>query len=289
MNIHSDREPLVYITILQYGHYAHTSMCLESIMKIYYENYKIFVVDNNSPDNSLAKLKENYPHISIIESKTNRLFAGGYNYAIEYIKKHFEEPDYFLILNNDARIIEPNILNTLISDLRKYNASAAGPRIIEPQGIKSILEKVELWPLIMQNMLYPLYLPLKRMKNNKRNQKTRIVYTITGSCMLIRYNDFNKVNGFSDNGFLYFEEYYLADKLREKGHHILYVPSTSIYHEHSVSVDDKFSAADMQSAYIRSCIAYLGIDDVLLKRIVIQSFRIFYLVYAPLIRHFKGY
>jgi hypothetical protein len=46
----------VYIIILNYKGWKDTIECLESALKIDYENFQIIVVDNNSPDNSLEKL-----------------------------------------------------------------------------------------------------------------------------------------------------------------------------------------------------------------------------------------
>ena len=48
-------------------------------------NVSIIVADNCSTDNSLAFLKENYPHIRTIVLDSNYGFTGGYNRALKDI------------------------------------------------------------------------------------------------------------------------------------------------------------------------------------------------------------
>lgn len=49
---------MVYIIILVYNNWQDTIECLESVLKLKNIDYKIIVVDNNSPDNSLEYIKK---------------------------------------------------------------------------------------------------------------------------------------------------------------------------------------------------------------------------------------
>lgn len=48
---------MVYIILLNYNGWKDTIECLESIFKLYYYSFRVIVVDNNSPNNSLEYLK----------------------------------------------------------------------------------------------------------------------------------------------------------------------------------------------------------------------------------------
>lgn len=52
----NNRKPLVYILLLNYNGWKDTVICLESIYKNSYDNYRIVVIDNDSPDNSMEKI-----------------------------------------------------------------------------------------------------------------------------------------------------------------------------------------------------------------------------------------
>lgn len=61
MNTYLHRElvkepPLVYIIVLNYNNWEDTIECLESLLKLEYDNYKIVVVDNASPNQSMEKI-----------------------------------------------------------------------------------------------------------------------------------------------------------------------------------------------------------------------------------------
>ena len=72
-------------------------------------NVSIIVADNCSSDNSLAFLRENYPHIRTIELDSNYGFTGGYNRALKQV-----EAEYFILLNSDI-LVPDNWLEPLIS------------------------------------------------------------------------------------------------------------------------------------------------------------------------------
>ncbi|KKQ42911.1 MAG: hypothetical protein US61_C0019G0011, partial [Parcubacteria group bacterium GW2011_GWE2_37_8] len=106
--------PSVAIIIVNWNNAKDTVDCIESIKKIIYRNYKIFLIDNGSGDGSFVKFQSLYAGISgieILRLNDNLGFSGGNNIGI---KKALDEKfDYVLLLNNDTTV-EPNFLDELI-------------------------------------------------------------------------------------------------------------------------------------------------------------------------------
>ncbi|HPX78231.1 MAG TPA: glycosyltransferase, partial [Methanobacterium sp.] len=50
--------PLVSIIILNWNGWQDTLECLESVFQIDYPNYQVILVDNNSQDQSLEKIRK---------------------------------------------------------------------------------------------------------------------------------------------------------------------------------------------------------------------------------------
>ena len=48
--------------------------------------HKVYVIDNDSSDESLAYLNENHPEITVIQTGENLGYAGGYNEGLKAIQ-----------------------------------------------------------------------------------------------------------------------------------------------------------------------------------------------------------
>ena len=68
-----------------------------------YSSYKsdIYVIDNNSTDNSIKYVKLNFPEIKCIPLDKNYGFAEGYNKGLTNI-----DADVFCLLNTDIEVTE---------------------------------------------------------------------------------------------------------------------------------------------------------------------------------------
>lgn len=144
--------PLVSIIILNFNGWRDTIECLESVLKIDYNNYKIVVVDNKSIDGSVSKIKQwadgnliiedpisapilklilpfslkpleinlkplefcslKPKSISIIEAEKNQGFSAGNNIGINFSLKD-PSCEFVWLLNNDT-VVPPNCLKVLI-------------------------------------------------------------------------------------------------------------------------------------------------------------------------------
>lgn len=100
-----EKEPLVFIIVLNFNGINHLKYCLPSILKTSYKNCKVVIIDNNSQDDSMRYVKDNYPSIEVIGLDENIGWAGGNNIGIQYALKN--NAKYVLLANNDIRV-HPN-------------------------------------------------------------------------------------------------------------------------------------------------------------------------------------
>ncbi|WP_316507055.1 glycosyltransferase family 2 protein [Nitrosopumilus sp.] len=103
--------PLVSIIIVNFNGKKHLEKCLESLLKIYYSNYEIIIIDNNSTDGSIEFLEKNYPHIILKKLEKNYGFAQPNNLGAKLAKGKL-----LLFLNNDVSVT-PNFLNELVKSI----------------------------------------------------------------------------------------------------------------------------------------------------------------------------
>src|SRR5690242_9955962 len=110
----------VAIIILNWNNYEDTYECLKSLENLIYSNFDVYLVDNNSDDNSFTKLINDQDngkftvHINFIKSTANIGFAGGNNLGIN--QAYNEKYKYFWLLNNDT-IVDKYSLGELVETL----------------------------------------------------------------------------------------------------------------------------------------------------------------------------
>ena len=120
--------PTLSIIILTWNTADITCSCLSSIVK-HLKNivYEIIVVDNNSTDNSVLKIKSLIHSLKIENCKLkinpqNLGFARGNNAALKHAKGK-----YLLFLNSDMEILDSSIADMLKFFIKNKDIGAIGP------------------------------------------------------------------------------------------------------------------------------------------------------------------
>lgn len=221
--------PVIYIILVNYNGYKDTIKCIDSLKKINYINYKIIIVDNASSDNSLKILKQKTNNCIIMKSKKNLGFAGGNNLGIKYALAH--DADYIMLLNNDT-IVSNSFLNNMLMSFNKNNK-------IGLVGCKIMYypEKNILWyggGYIDWFKFIGVHYGMKQIDKGQYDIEKEIDF-MTGCCMLVKREIFEKVGLLSEDYFMYFEDVDFCVKIRNAGYKIWYDPKAVVYHKVGLS------------------------------------------------------
>lgn len=93
------KQPSVAALILNWNGADETIECLHSIQAQTYPHLRALVVDNGSADDSVARIRAQFPDVPLLENATNLGFAGGVNVGLRHLLE--QDVDYVLVLNND--------------------------------------------------------------------------------------------------------------------------------------------------------------------------------------------
>jgi len=96
---------MLSIIIVNWNGHQHLEVCLNSLFKQTYKDFKVIFVDNGSTDDSVRFVKDNFPHVKVIECQKNYGFAEGNNIGIREAMKD-SEMKYIVTLNNDTMVKE---------------------------------------------------------------------------------------------------------------------------------------------------------------------------------------
>jgi GT2 family glycosyltransferase len=187
----------------------------------------IIVADNNSTDDSVSFLKNDYPSIRIIELDDNYGFAGGYNNALKLV-----DNEYYVLLNSDVEVTE-NWLKPMVNLLDdNIDVVACQPKIKDYNN-KSYYEYAGASGGFIDKYGYPfcrgrIFDTLEK-DSGQYNEPSEIFWA-SGASLFIRSKQYHSIGGLDEFFFAHMEEIDLCWRLKNNGHKIMVCPSSTVYH-----------------------------------------------------------
>jgi N-acetylglucosaminyl-diphospho-decaprenol L-rhamnosyltransferase len=230
----------------------------------------VLVIDNASRDDSVARVRAEFPTVRLFESPTNLGFGAANNLAIAS-----SDSKYVLLLNTDA-FLQPESLTVLEQFMRGNPlVGVVGPTILNADG--TVQTAAWNFPSPLQSLfeysgignLFP-HVPLIGGYRKWNHNKTQRVPWLIGACILIRRSVFVDIGGFDSAFFMYAEETDLQRRIRRAGYDIQLCADTQVVHlgggsgtMESESVRRYFYTS--QDTYMRK---HFGIHGLIVHRIV---------------------
>ena len=197
------------IIIVTYGHWEQTKNCLDDLLKNPKESFRIFVVDNGSLDGTPERIAQDYPEVRLLCAKENRGFGAANNAGIALAQPKNFSFDSILFLNNDTRL-SPNAIPSLQKDLSLFPNDVVVPRLLNVDGS-------------LQKNWFSKIPPVQFFFNAFRSEESASRYVngeikpISGTSFyeaqwtnaaawMMTRETWNKVGGFDENIFMYYED-----------------------------------------------------------------------------------
>ena len=168
--------------------------------------YNILIIDNSN-DNILKEKIKNKINVKLFTIK-NKGYGAAINYANNLIKT-----DYFFVFNPDILDINDKFIDFFSEKTEDFKNDflCAGPRFLNVDA--------------------------KSHKQSDVKIKTAKIDAINGACMLINKKNFDLINGFDENFFLFFEENDFCKRGVKKGFKIYQINEVSVIHRSGTSVE----------------------------------------------------
>jgi len=240
--------------------------CLESIFKNIREvDFETIIFDNGSTDGSrefLEKFKGKDERLKIVLSEKNLGFATACNLAAKETKGEF-----ILFLNPDTEILRDN-LKVLLREFKKNKDwGVIGGQVVGVDG--KIQPSVRSFPTLFSQILillklhhfFPGLRPLQRyFCVDFDYAETKEVDQVMGACFLVRKKIFEKLHGFDEKFFLWFEEVDFCRRVKNNDFKVIYTPHFKILHYGAQSFSQLFSF-QKQKIFNQSLIYYFKKHD----------------------------
>ncbi len=223
----------VSVLMVSYNVKNYVDHALDAVLRSDFQNHDVILMDNNSFDGTVDFVRKHYPSVKVVANKTNLGFGKAVNQAATEARG-----DYLLILNPDT-VIKEDTISTLLNYLEQNeHVGMVGPKILNADGsfqpackrsfpslhvaIPKILGLSKLFPKAKWAGKYNLsYLD---------PDQEHTVDAISGACMLLRKNLFQKLGGFDEQFFMFGEDLDICRRMWDMNVEIHYVPTTQIVH-----------------------------------------------------------
>ena len=278
------------VVIVNYQTFELTKNTINSILEYDHPfSYEIFVVDNASGDDSLARLKDYFEdNVRFIASKENNGFAAGNNQALRKATGKYQ-----LLLNSDT-IVWENTLENIYDYMEKHaDVGACGCRVLLENGE---LDKAckRSFPNVKNSFIRLFHIPVNGSDNNYNltdlpDDEVYEIDCLTGAFMFIRKQALDRIGLLDETFFMYGEDIDLCYRIKQGGWKIVYYGKSKITHLKGASSKKQKSKliyefyramyiyykkhhAD-ESVFIVNWVVYLGIALLCIVKLFLNIFK----------------
>ncbi len=201
--------------------------------------YEIIIVDNASAKKIPIEIFKK--KIRMITNEVNVGFGAAVNQAAKIAKG-----EYLLIVNPDVLFHKDTIRKMIETLEQNKKIGIIGPKYLDGNGevIPSVSGIPSFPGMIACFSLIDKFFPKnsfskKYWMRDIDNSKLQKVPAIGGACLLVRKSVFDKIGGFDERFFMYFEEADLCQRIAKAGYSVVYLPQAVITHLVGRSSTDK--------------------------------------------------
>ncbi|MFH1514743.1 MAG: glycosyltransferase family 2 protein [bacterium] len=232
-------EPLVAVILVAYGGRDDTLVCITSLLKSDYPNYKIILVDNASWDDTSEQVAAKFPDVEIIYSDKNLGFAGGNNLGMDRALEIGAQ--YIFLLNNDTEIA-PDAISCLVESAEaRENIGVIGPMIYYHEDSSLIWSAGGNIDYAWSN----LYHRGIRTKNTKEYSILEEVDYLTGCAIMFPAKRVLEVGKLDESYWMYYEDADFCQRIKTAGYSVMFEPGAKVWHKVSSSTGGNLAPRKM--------------------------------------------
>lgn len=230
------------IVIVNYNTAALLKRCLETVFASSGVTFEVCVVDNHSPDDSVAMVAASFPQVQLIANADNVGYPAANNQGLQRLGFAAgacpAAPEYALLLNPDTEV-PPDAFRTMLDFMAAHpDAGVAGPRLVRPDGALDLAcrrafpsPEVSLYRLLGLSRLFPKSRRFGRYNLTYLDEHQMAeVDAVVGAFMLVRRAAIEAAGLLDDTFFMYGEDLDWAYRIKAAGWKVYYYPAVTVLH-----------------------------------------------------------
>lgn len=225
---------ILSIIILSYNTKDLTVACLKSVISQYKnelekKEIEIIVVDNNSTDGSpsvISRLRRGFDgqaNLELMENKENMGFAKGCNIGVKA-----SSGKYVLFLNSDTQVLDKGFLSMVEFLEKNPSVGILGGKLHNVDG--SVQPSAGKFYNLANLIIMLLGLERLGFLRSSPNKIQKVDW-ISGACMMVRRDVFEKLTGFDEKLFMYIEDMEFCFRAKMLGLVTYFYPNIRLKHK----------------------------------------------------------
>ncbi|GGP70024.1 glycosyltransferase family 2 protein [Saccharothrix coeruleofusca] len=215
---------------------------------------RVVLADNGSTDGAPERAAASADNVVFLPTGGNLGYGAGANRGVAELGPEY---GWVVVANPDLEWGEGSLDALLAATKRWPRGGAFGPLIREPNG--EVYPSARLQPSLGRGLGHAVFGKVwpgnpwtREYRQEGAEIGERTAGWLSGSCLLLRREAFDSVNGFDPRYFMYFEDVDLGDRIARAGWLNVYVPDAEVVHIGGVSTaksSNRMLAAHHSSAY----------------------------------------
>ena len=221
------------IILVNWNSLGYLRKCLTSLYAHIRDlSFEVIVVDNASLEPGIESLNADFPDVLVIKSNVNLGFAGANNLGFSR-----SSGEYVLFLNPDTEVTDNAFKAMLEQSLAVPDPGVVGCKLLN-SDLSVQTSCIQTFPTIPNQLLDYEYLRLRWPSCSfwsigalfSESEHPVPVEVISGACMLLRRDVFERAGMFTEDYFMYAEDLDLCYKVKALGFRNYYVGKARVIH-----------------------------------------------------------
>ena len=221
------QKPILTIITVTYNSHSLIPEYFKSLEKYLLSKIssEVIIVDNASRDKSvslLEKLAIQNKNLTIFRNPENRGFSRANNQGAKIAKGK-----YLLFLNPDTRLRDSSLVKLVGRLERDKTIGLIAPKLLNNDG----KPQVSVYrPQTLKNAFLEFFLAKNTYSPHAPKEESS-VHAVMGAAVLIRKSLFERLGGWNEKYFMYFEDLDLCRRIKKINKKVIYAPSATVVHQ----------------------------------------------------------
>lgn len=194
----------------------------------------IYVADNDSGDDSVKLVQQQFPSVKIVRNPGNFGYAKGYNEALKFV-----EEDIYALVNSDVEVTENWLAPVIEMFANEPKTAVIQPKIRDFRN-RQYFEYAGAAGGFIDKFGYPfcrgrVFGTLE--KDEGQYDENCDIFWASGACLFIRKDVFRELKGFDNDLFAHQEEIDLCWRAINQSHKVRYCWQSVVFHIGGATLD----------------------------------------------------